>query len=198
MKQTPSILARLRHRAAAAWFGLARDLRLRWKNHLGTLLMVVGVFVAVQAWQTRDVPSGMAPDLRLTLLQPDGRSTDTTLAAWRQAHPGQPVGVYVWAEWCPICKTMEGSVTALSQDQPLLTMAMQSGSPGAVARVLQQRQLPWQTAVDTRGDAARALGFRSVPSFVVVDANGHLRGASVGYTSEAGMRLRLWWARLRG
>ena len=143
MKQTTSTLARLRHRAAAAWCGLAWGLRLRWKNHLGTLLMVVGVFVAVQAWQTRDVPSGQAPDLRLTLLQPDGSSTNTTLAAWRQAHPGQPVGLYVWAEWCPICKTMEGSVTALSQDQPLLTIAMQSGPPGAVARVLQQRQLPW-------------------------------------------------------
>ena len=54
MNPTPPILARLRHRAAAAWFGLARGLRLRWKNHLGTLLMVVGVFAAVQAWQFLD------------------------------------------------------------------------------------------------------------------------------------------------
>ena len=40
------------------------------------------------------------------------------------------------------------------------------------------------------------LGFKAVPAFVVVDAQGDLRTATVGYTTELGMRLRLWWARL--
>jgi hypothetical protein len=48
--------------------------------------------------------------------------------------------------------------------------------------------------VDPRGEMARALGFQSVPAFVVVDGQGQLRGATVGYTTELGMRLRLWWA----
>ena len=180
------------------WQSAIRHLRQRWKHHLGTLLMVLGIFLAVQAWQTRDVPAGLAPDLALTLLQPDGSTTDTTLAAWRAAHPGQPVALHVWAEWCPICRAEEGTVTALAQDRPVLTIAMQSGHPAAVARVLRQRQLPWATAVDARSDAARALGFRAVPAFVVVDAQGELRGASVGYTTGLGMRARLWWARLMG
>jgi len=180
------------------WRRLTGQLRQRWKHHLGTVLMVLGVFVAVQAWQTRDVPSGPAPDLALTLVQPDGRTTDTTLAAWRAAHPGQPVALYVWADWCPICRAGEGTVTALAQDHTVLTIAMQSGPPAAVARVLRQRQLPWSTAVDARSEAARALGFRAVPAFVVVDAQGELRGASVGYTTGLGMRARLWWAHLMG
>jgi hypothetical protein len=29
---------------------------------------------------------------------------------------------------------------------------------------------------------------------VVVDSHGQIRFAEVGYTSEVGMRLRLWWA----
>ena len=33
---------------------------------------------------------------------------------------------------------------------------------------------------------------------LVVDAAGQLRAPTVGYTSETGMRLRLWWARLAG
>jgi hypothetical protein len=33
-----------------------------------------------------------------------------------------------------------------------------------------------------------------VPAFVVVDAEGRLRMPTVGYTSELGLRLRLWWA----
>lgn len=180
------------------WPRIKEHLRLRWRNHLGTVLMVVGVLVAVQAWQTRDVPSGPAPDLALTLVAPDGTTTPTSLSAWRATHPGQPVALHVWADWCPICRAEQGTITALSEDHPVLTIAMQSGPPAAVAKVLKQRQLPWVTAVDARSEAARALGVKAVPAFVVVDAQGQLRGASAGYTTGLGMRVRLWWARVTG
>lgn len=167
-----------------------------WRDHLGTLLLVLVVVFAVQAWQTRDVPAGPAPDLVFTLIHPDGSQTESTLSAWRAQHPDQPVALYVWAEWCPICRVQEPSITRLARDWPVLTVAMQSGSPAAVRRVLTQRQLPWPTANDPRGDLADLLGFQSVPAFVVVDGQGHLRSATVGYTSGIGMRLRLWWAKL--
>jgi thiol-disulfide isomerase/thioredoxin len=178
------------------WPRLRNHWRAQWKSHLGTLLLVVLVFVGVQAWQTRHVPTGPAPDLAFTLIQSDGSHVDATLADWRAQHPGQPVALHIWAEWCPICRTEEHSVTRLSRDWPVLTVAMQSGPPDAVARVLAKRELPWATAIDTRGALAQTLGFRTVPAFVVVDADGRLRSASVGYTSEIGMRLRQWWARL--
>ncbi|WP_137918654.1 redoxin family protein [Hydrogenophaga sp. 2FB] len=103
---------------------------------------------------------------------------------------GTPVG------FCPVAAPALDSVTRLSRDGPVLTIAMQSGQAEQVARVLNQRQLPWATALDPRGEMSRQLGFKAVPAFVVVDADGHLRAATVGYTSEIGMRLRLWWARL--
>lgn len=170
-------------------------LRRDWKSHLGTLLMVLVVFAGAQAWMTRHVPTGPAPDLGLTLIQPDGSRTDTTLAAWRAAHPGQPVALHVWADWCPICRTEEHSVTRLARDHPVLTVVMQSGPADKVQKVLAQRELPWATAVDPRSDIARALGVTSVPAFMVVDAQGRLRTPTAGYTSEVGMRVRLLWAR---
>jgi thiol-disulfide isomerase/thioredoxin len=174
----------------------AQSLRRRWKSHLLTLGLLLVVLLGVQAWQTRDVPRGPAPELALVLVQPDGSQRSTTLAQWRADHPGQPVALHVWAEWCPICRTEEHSVTRLSAHWPVLTIAMQSGQADAVARVLAQRQLPWVTAIDARGQIARQLGFKAVPAFVVVDAQGQLRAPTAGYTSEIGMRLRLWWARL--
>lgn len=174
----------------------AQSLRRRGKSHLLTLGLLLAVLLGVQAWQMRDVPRGPAPELALVLVQPDGSQRSTTLAQWRADHPGQPVALHVWAEWCPICRTEEHSVTRLSADWPVLTIAMQSGQADAVARVLAQRQLPWVTAIDARGQIARQLGFKAVPAFVVVDAQGQLRAPTAGYTSEIGMRLRLWWARL--
>ncbi|MES2399520.1 MAG: redoxin domain-containing protein [Pseudomonadota bacterium] len=174
----------------------AAHLRNNWKSHLAQLALLVAIVVAVQAWQTRHVPAGPAPDLAISVLQPDGTTHSTTLAQWRQAHPGQPVALHFWAEWCPICRAEESSVTRLAQDWPVLTVAMQSGPATKVGQVLQQRQLPWQTAVDAQGELTRAFGFQSVPSFVVIDGQGRLRGASAGYTTELGMRLRLWWVRL--
>lgn len=173
-------------------------IRQGWKRHLGTLAMVLAVFVAVQAWQTRKVPGGAAPDFPVTVVQADGRVTSTTLHEWRAAHPGEPVALHFWADWCPICRTEEGSVTRVSQDWPVMTVAMQSGDAAKVAQVLRRRALPWSAAVDPRSEITSAHGFGAVPAFVVVDAAGQLRAPTVGYTSETGMRLRLWWAKLTG
>jgi thiol:disulfide interchange protein len=164
--------------------------------HLGTIATVLVVFTGVHLWQTRDIPTGPAPELAFTLLQPDGTSSSTTLNEWRAQFPGQPIAIHVWAEWCPICKIEEHNVHRLVTDHPVMTIAMQSGTASSVAQVMKKRQLPWTTAVDSDGMLANAMGVQSVPAFLVVDAQGQMRGASVGYTSEIGMRWRLWLARL--
>jgi thiol-disulfide isomerase/thioredoxin len=166
----------------------------RVRPHLGTVAIGLAAFGGAHLWQTRDVPSGPVPELAFTLLSPDGSRSATTLSQWRARYPGRPVAIHVWAEWCPICKAEEHNVHRLIADHPVLTIAMQSGPADTVAKVLRQRQMPWPTAVDEKGALARALGVNGVPAFLVVDEQGMLRAASVGYTSEIGMRWRLWWA----
>ena len=178
------------------WARIRDHWRRQWRSHLGTLVLTLAVFFGVQAWQTRGVAQGPLPELAFTLVSPDGRQQTTTLADWRAQHAGQAVALYLWAEWCPVCKLQQPSVTALAAKVPLLSIAMQSGPPQAVARVLAQRRLSWATAVDPRGSLSRALGFASVPAFVVIDAKGRLRTPTVGYTSELGMHWRLWWANI--
>jgi thiol-disulfide isomerase/thioredoxin len=160
---------------------------LRW---FAEAAFLVAVFLAVQAWQKRDVAFGPAPtfDARLT----DG--TETSLAAWRAAHPGRPVALHFWADWCPICKTVESGVDAVAKDWPVLTVAMQSGPAARVAGYLRDQGLNWPTVVDEQGAVATAYGLRGVPAFVVIDRDGAIRFVELGYTSELGMRLRLWWA----
>lgn len=159
-------------------------------SHLLTVLLVVAVFVAVNAWRTRDAPSGVAPPLAGLLA--DGQPL--TLQAWREQHPGRAVALHFWAEWCPVCRAEAHTVTRVMQDHPVLTIAMQSGTRADVARVLKERRLDWPTLVDTDGVITQRYGLPGVPALVVLDAQGRIRFVEVGYTSEIGMRLRLWWA----
>jgi len=163
----------------------------RWAAEIGLVLLLV---FAIQWWQGRDVPRGPAPGFAAPMA--DGSSG--SLAAWRAAHPGKTVGIYFWAEWCPICKMQEGSVDALRADWPVLTMAMQSGNDVVVAKALQQRGLDWPTAIDADGSIAARYGLHGVPALVVVDERGEIRSVMVGYTTLPGMRLRMWWAALGG
>lgn len=176
---------------------------LDWKSHLITVTMLVAVVLAVQAWQTRHVAGGPLSDdvlnTVLTVIRPDGSTHQSTvsaeLAGLQARHPGRNVGLYVWAEWCPICKTIQGTVDGIAQDHPVLTVAMKSGPPDAVGRYLRGRSLAWHTLVDPRSQVSDGLGFGAVPAFAVITPEGQLPWPTVGLSSGWGLRLRLWLAR---
>lgn len=186
-------------------------LRRSWRSHLGTVLVALAAMLAVNAWQTRAVPSGLAPDFSGTVLLGPGalpvtgtagtagsggvaHGAELSLSEWRAAHPGRPVAIHIWAEWCPFCKLEEGSVTRVAADWPVLTVASRSGNAAQVTRYMARQQLPWVASLDPKGDVSKAYGLMSVPAWVVLDADGHIRSVASGYTTELGMRARLWWA----
>lgn len=159
----------------------------RWAVEIAVF---VALFFAIQAWMSRDVPAGPAPDF--ATVGADGRPL--SLAAWRALHPGKAVGVYFWADWCPVCTAQQGTIDAVLADHPVLTVAMQSGDAAAVQKVLAERRLGWSTAIDSDGRIAQRYGLRGVPAFVIVDPAGTIRSVSLGYTTGWGLRARLWWA----
>mgnify|MGYP000871590358 FL=1 len=165
----------------------------RWRrvgSHLLTVLLVLSVVVAVNVWRTRDAPAGMAPPIVGVLAS----GQQITLDEFRAQHAGRPVALYFWAEWCPVCRAEAHVVTRVMKDYPVLTIAMQSGSVAEVAQVLQKRELDWPTLVDADGAITRQYGLPGVPGLVLLDKQGMIRFVEVGYTTEIGLRLRLWWA----
>jgi len=175
---------------------LAAYVRSHWVSGLLQLLLVALVFGGIHLWQTRNVLNGPAPDWIIQVVDSSGEVSHTTLVQWRARYPDQAVAIHFWAQWCPVCRVEENSITRLGRDWPVLTVAMQSGQPKQVAATMRTRNLPWQAVVDERGVISRAHGIHAVPAFVVVDSYGRLRTPTVGYTTEIGMRLRLLWVQL--
>ena len=142
-----------------------------------------------------ELPQGNAANWSLqgaTAQQIDGQPFDLT--AWRARNPGKATLLYFWAEWCPVCKTTAGNITNISNDWPVMTIATQSGSAAQVASYMQKNNYRWPTVNDPKAEILRQFGLPGTPAFVIITPAGEIQFVSIGFTSEIGLRLRLWWA----
>ena len=154
-----------------------------WARDIAIVLVIVLLF---QWWQTRTLVSGLAPELSGELL--DG--TKVTLSD----HRGQPVLVHFWATWCPVCRTEDDNIHNLAEDYRVLTIATNSGDALEIGNYLAENQLEFPVMLDESGQLGREWGISGVPSSFIVNADGEIESVAVGYTTEIGLRVRLWLA----
>ncbi len=155
-----------------------------------TLAIFVVLVAGIRAWQQRDMAHGMAPPLHGVLL--DGR------AYTLPEKPAQPVLVHFWATWCPICRTEQDGIASIAHDYPnTITIAMQSGNDAEVGRHLSSQGLSLPVLNDPDGRMAEAWGVHAVPASFIIGTDGQIRFIEVGYTTEAGLRLRRWFAAIQ-
>lgn len=107
-----------------------------------------------------------------------------------------PALIYFWAEWCGVCRGMQGNVTKVLQDVAGLTVAVRSSDRTQLAEYLGKNKLNWMVIDDQDGSIGRQYGVSAVPALFFLNGQGHIVFTSSGYTSEWGMRLRLWLADL--
>ncbi|WP_456377476.1 protein disulfide oxidoreductase [Thiolapillus sp.] len=158
----------------------------RWRRWAIDILLVLVVIFAVHLWQTRDLPVGSAPKLQGTMLTGETKRLED--------YRGKPVLVHFWATWCPVCRLEEGSIDSLAEDYPVLTIATNSGDAEEIRKHLADNGLSFPVLMDESGVIGADWGIRGVPSSFIVDAQGQIRHVAVGYTTELGLRLRMWLA----
>ncbi len=160
----------------------------RWLSWLLQLCLIVLVFVAIRAYQLRDAVQGEAPVIHGQLLNGEA----VNLSNYR----GQPVLVHFWATWCPVCRMENSNIAAIAEDQRVITIASWSEGAQAVAEYMRQENLDMPVLVDDEGQWAHVYGVNAVPSSFIIDGNGMIRFVESGYTTEIGLRWRLWWLSL--
>jgi peroxiredoxin len=158
----------------------------RWVRWLVNIALILAIFAVVHWWRARPLASGEAPPL--AGLGIEGASIALT------DHRGEPMLVHFWASWCPVCKAMDGSIAAIADDHPVITVAMQSGGASEISTFLRQASLDFPVLPDPSGQVASQWGVPAVPATFVLDAEGRIAYATVGFSTEAGLRARLWAA----
>lgn len=103
-----------------------------------------------------------------------------------------PSVIYFWAEWCGVCRGMQGNVSAILRDTPGVTIAVRSGNDRQLAEYLIKNKLEWPAINDQNGGISRQYGVQAVPALFFLNDRGNIVFTSAGYTSEWGLRLRLW------
>lgn len=160
----------------------------KFTQSLLTGIVFIAVFWGVQWFVNRGLVTGMPPEITGTTL--DGK-----------VFPGlqslkKPAVVYFWASWCQVCRAMQDTVRELNGDIPLVTVALQSGDAAEVRRYVEKEGFDVPIVLDEEGAIGKSYGIRGVPAFFILGPDSDIRYSTMGYTSEFGLRVRLWLAGL--
>jgi peroxiredoxin len=167
----------------------ARLAAVKWRGLVLNVLLFAALVTGIRVWQQRDMAEGQAPALHGL----DLAGQPYVLPA----HPGKPMLVHFWGTWCAVCRSEQASIDALAHGKAeVVTVALKSGAPSEVARFMREQGIDFPVVNDPDGALAKEWGVHGVPASFILDAQGRIRFVEVGYTTETGLRLRLWLARM--
>jgi len=159
-----------------------------WLRRSLTVLLFVAVFLGLRVWQQRMLVEGPAP----ALSGPSLNGGHLTLAG-----SDRPTLVYFWGSWCGLCRLKEQDMESIARDQRMISVILTSGSDSEVRGYLKERNLKLPVINDPDGAISRQWGVIGTPTIFVVDPQNRIRFREVGYTTDWGMRFRLWLSRSR-
>ncbi len=156
----------------------------------GLLYLVIFIVISqgISLWKSRDAQKGNLSGFTVELM--DGTRFEIS------EFSGKPVLLHFWATWCPVCALQEGSVESIAQDYPVVTVASWSEGEAEVKKHMHDKGLTFPVMLDDSGQLARSFGVKGVPASFILSPNGEIAFVETGYTTEVGLRLRLWLSTL--
>ena len=158
------------------------------------LIFVMAGFIG-NLWMTRDQAGGLAPVTSAVMLGGEKINFLTPPSAAPKQRPSLTL-LYFFAEWCPICKLQNSTISELAQDFNVIGIAMQSGNEAQVKAYLAEHSIDFPVVNDPAGRISRAYGVDGVPATFIIDGAGKIHYSTRGYATAAGLRSRLWLSEL--
>ena len=161
-----------------------------WKRWLLNGAIIIAVFLAVSAWQGKDLVSNQvpAPLFKLPTLSGD-------LVALEEFR-GKRVLLYFFAPWCKICDLSIGNLNWVrklrSEDSTeLLAVALSYDDMQSVKSFQERNTLDVPVLLGTH-EMLSSYRIRAFPTVYTVNKSGEVDGSTVGYATTLG----LWWRTL--
>ena len=153
------------------------------------LLFFIAVVVVVGQWQSRHLPSGVAPVSDVGTLTGENLSL-----TWK----GQATLVYFFAPWCGVCRLSMPNLNSMQEWFPTLSVKAVAFDYENHEQVQQfANEIGVRVPIYMGDDDVRARwNITAYPTYMVIDSDGTIRAASVGYSSQFGMILRVLWTKI--
>jgi len=151
---------------------------------LGVIFLIMSF--AVDTWRTKDIDRQALPALQ-------GMTINNEVVDLKALSFEQPVLVYFWGTWCPVCSVVSPSVDTISQYYPTYSIAMQSEDNETIKDYMNKEEYQFEVINDDNNDIARSLGVQVTPLVMVID-QGELVNFTTGYVSLFGLWWRIAWA----
>ncbi|KAB2825090.1 protein disulfide oxidoreductase [Aliivibrio finisterrensis] len=160
---------------------------IHWFKEIIKFTVFITLFsVAVDYWRSQDMPSETPPKLSINTI--DGEWVDITKMSYKE-----PVLVYFWATWCPVCTMVSPSVSWLANGHQVVSVAITSGDNNRLAQYMNYKDYDFPVINDSTGNIGREWGVTATPSIVIVK-NGEISSITTGVTTPIGLWLRLFFA----
>ena len=141
---------------------------------------------AIDFWRSKDMPSESIPELSINTISGDWVDIE------KMSHD-EPVLLYFWGTWCPICNVVSPSVSWLANDHQVMSVAITSGDNKRLSQFMNYKEYQFPVINDSTGQISKEWGVTATPSVVII-SNGKVSSITTGATTPFGLWLRLFFA----
>jgi thiol-disulfide isomerase/thioredoxin len=160
-----------------------------WASLLFDAVVIIAIFVAISAWQTRDLPNDENRPLLAAHWLDDMRADSVIVE-------GEVGVIYFFAPWCFYCRKSIDNLDGLVANGQLpwaRAVALDYGSLDEVREFIRETGVTLPVLLGN-AETGAAWQVRAYPTYFVIDEDGAIASRSVGYSTYLGLKTRTWMA----